>query len=302
MEHIFILNPASGKGKSIIYYDVIKKIFKSRVDSYKIIETKKVGHAIEICNQLKKRTDIRVYSIGGDGTLNEIINGLDGKSIPIGVVPAGSGNDFVRTFYPKIHTDPTELINSLLNATSTQIDKCSINNADFCNISSIGFDALVTQMARGLKKIPFIPGNVAYLLAIFTALISFKRDKMEIALDDDVISKKIFLIAFGKGKYYGGGMKVLPNAEVSSNSMDVCIVHSISKLMVLFLFPKLIKGTHIDKSLSKYILYKKVKKIEIRSRKDILLNRDGELYDFGSKLNVGISSNKINLIIPENKE
>lgn len=173
-----------------------------------------------------------------------------------------------------------------------------INDSYFVNISSIGFDTYVVKNARLIKKLPLIPGNIAYLISIFVTLVTYKKQNINIIIDGKKINTKVFLVAFGIGKYYGGGMKVLPKALLNDDKFDICIVHSVPKLIVLLLFPKLIKGEHLTEKLSKYIIYKKTSKFQIIGEKPMLVNRDGEIYTYNN-IECTIISKGFSLIKPK---
>ena len=224
MRHIFIINPNSGKSKACEYIPIINEIFKKRKDEYEIIKTTHEGHAIEIAKNFAETDNIRLYAIGGDGTINEVINGVDTSDIPIGVIPAGSGNDFIKSVYHNLSNDPKEIIKSLVDGETEYVSLGKINDTYFVNISSIGFDTYVVKNARLIKKLPLIPGSIAYLLSIFVTLCTYKKQNVKILIDEEKVNAKIFLVAFGIGKYYGGGMKVLPNAIINDEKIDICIV------------------------------------------------------------------------------
>ncbi|WBW95139.1 diacylglycerol/lipid kinase family protein [Oceanirhabdus sp. W0125-5] len=301
MRHIFILNPNSGKSKACEYIPIIDDVFKNRKDDYEIIKTEYEGHAIEIAKNFSKTDDVRLYAIGGDGTINEVINGVDTSNVPIGVIPAGSGNDFIKSAYNNLSTDFKEIIESLVDGDTEYVSLGKINDTYFVNIFSIGFDTYVVKNARLIKKLPLIPGSIAYLLSIFITLLTYRKQNIKISIDGKQINTKVFLTAFGLGKFYGGGMKVLPNAVINDDTLDICIVHSISKIAVLFLFPKLIKGEHLDKKMAKYITYKKTSNFQITSDKPMLVNRDGELYTYNN-IDCSIISKGFLLIKPKVNE
>ena len=154
MHHAFIINPAAGKGRSLQMIGSIKSRFKNFIHSFKIYITEAPGHATEIAKKIASTgEDVRIYSVGGDGTLNEVINGIEGFSnVELGIIPCGSGNDVARYLYPVI--DPLKLTYSL--RTSATIDLGRLNENVF-NIASVGFDAEVVLNSRYFKR-PFYNG------------------------------------------------------------------------------------------------------------------------------------------------
>ncbi|NMB95836.1 MAG: diacylglycerol kinase family lipid kinase, partial [Clostridiaceae bacterium] len=175
MKHLFIVNPVAGKGKALEYIPEIKRIFaKRKNDIYFIETTEKPGHAIELVKSYVKRDTYRIYSIGGDGTLNEVLNGMAESDSSLAIVPAGSGNDFVKSLesYSTFDTTKSSLLNSLIDGMETITDIGKINDRFFINISSIGFDANVVYNAAKFKKIPFVNGLLAYTMGVLLTLVS----------------------------------------------------------------------------------------------------------------------------------
>lgn len=275
MKHVFIVNPASGKGYAKKLIPVISKICIQENVNYIIESTKYPGHATEIAQSYSLEKDIRLYAVGGDGTLNEVLNGMIYSSCSLAVIPAGSGNDFIKTVYSPIKVD--KLIVALINGETKLINIGKINNKHFINISSVGIDAEIAYNAKIFKRNPLIPSKLSYLFSIFTTLIKYSSYNIEIHIDNIYIKDKILLVAIGNGRYYGGGMKVLPNANPFDNDFDVCVVKNMSKLNILKLFPVLIKGDH--ETLKDYVMFYKGSKIQIYSKENMKINIDGEIFE-----------------------
>lgn len=275
MKHVFIVNPASGKGYAKKLIPVISKICIQENVNYIIESTKYPGHATEIAQSYSLEKDIRLYAVGGDGTLNEVLNGMIYSSCSLAVIPAGSGNDFIKTVYSPIKVD--KLIVALINGETKLINIGKINNKHFINISSVGIDAEIAYNAKIFKRNPLIPSKLSYLFSIFTTLIKYSSYNIEIHIDNIYIKDKILLVAIGNGRYYGGGMKVLPNANPFDNDFDICVVKNMSKLNILKLFPVLIKGNH--ETLKDYVMFYKGSKIQIYSKENMKINIDGEIFE-----------------------
>lgn len=291
MKHVFIVNPTSGKGYAKKLIPVISKICTHENINYIIEITKYPGHATEIAKNYSLEENVRFYAVGGDGTLNEVLNGMLYSSCSLAVIPAGSGNDFIKTVYSPLTID--KLIMDLINGETKLINIGKINNKHFINISSIGIDAEITYNAKIFKKNPLIPSKLSYLFSIFTTLIKYSSYNLEIYIDDIYIKDKILLIAIGNGKYYGGGMKVLPNANPFNNNFDICVVKSMSKLNILRLFPVLIKGNH--ERLKNYVTFYKGSNILIHSKENVKINVDGEIFE-NTNIKFEIVEKKVNFV------
>lgn len=275
MQHIFIVNPASGKGYAKKLIPFISKICTQENINYIIETTKYPGHATELAQSYSLEKDIRLYAVGGDGTLNEVLNGMLYSSCSLAVIPAGSGNDFIKTVYSPLKIE--KLIVNLIYGEAKLINIGKINNKYFINISSVGIDAEIAYNAKLFKKNPLIPSKLSYLFSIFTTLIKYSAYNVEIDIDNIHIKDKILLIAVGNGKYYGGGMKVLPNANPFDNDFDICVVKNMCKLNILRLFPVLIKGNH--ETLKNYVTFYKGSKIQVYSKQNMKINVDGEIFE-----------------------
>jgi diacylglycerol kinase (ATP) len=273
MQHLFIVNPTAGKGKALKIIPEIQNIFKNAGGEYIIKVTERPGHATEIARQYSSAGAYRIYSIGGDGTLNEVLNGMAESNCSLGIIPAGSGNDFIRSIYPyKIEKD---IVSKVINGTESCVDVGRVNGRYFLNISSVGIDAEITYNAREFKKVPFFSGHFAYLFSIFATVFKYKSKSTEIRIDCDQKVQNTLLFAVANGKYYGGGMKVAPGAIVDDGVFEICNVKDVSKVRILRLFPKLIDGTH---DTIKEVSFHKGKNIFLSCEEDFTLNVDGELF------------------------
>ena len=180
MKHLFIINPKAGKGKAITFIKEIKDYFKNK-EEYFIETTEREGHATSLVREYVASNDYRVYSIGGDGTLNEVLNGIIGSNSSLAVIPAGTGNDFIKSIIE--NRNHKDILRRTIEGSEEFMDLGKINKKYFINIASIGFDAAVTQNARYLKQKPFLSGKLAYLLSIFLTMYKFKGIDVDILID-----------------------------------------------------------------------------------------------------------------------
>lgn len=272
MKHLFIINPEAGKGKSMTYVNVIKEYFQHSSDSYIIEITKYPGHATELVKDYTSRENYRVYAMGGDGTLNEVLNGMINTNSVLGVIPCGSGNDFVKSIVDDMDRD---IFKRTIEGKEEFIDLGMVNGKYFLNISSVGFDSVVVYHANHFKKMNYISGSTAYILGILKTLFTFNSIHASVEIDGATFNKNILLAAVANGKCYGGGVKISPKSIINDGAFDICLVDNTSKLKIFFFFPKAIKGTHES---IKEVSFYKGKKITIMSQEEFVLNIDGELF------------------------
>ena len=272
MKHLFIINPVAGKGKTLDLIPEIREYCEGKGYEHEIVTTEYPGHATEIAKAHSSAQILRIYSVGGDGTLNEVLNGMVGSGSSLADIPSGSGNDFIRGIVGSYSSK--NLVKSAVEGTVRFIDYARVNDKYFINITSIGFDAEVAYHCCHYKKLPFITGKTSYVLGIFTSILMCKNHDMEIKVDDTIITAKSLLVAVGNGKYYGGGMLALPDAEIDDGLFDICHVEEMKRLKVLRLFPKYMKGLHGS---IKGVHFYRGKKVEITVDMPIPMNLDGEI-------------------------
>lgn len=297
MKHLFIINPTAGKGKALEYKDIIEEYFKDKDEKYDIKITDRPGHAVDIVRDYDYSEECNVYSIGGDGTLNEVINGIINKDASLGIIPAGSGNDFVRAYLDD--GDFKDILKRTIEGKSKDIDIGCINNKYFINISAIGYPADVNINARVFKNSKIISGSIAYILGGIVSLFKFKYQKLKIIIDDVEISDEMFLVALANGRCYGGGVILAPDAEISDGYLDFYGVkkanpYKIFKYLMAFLFSKDIRT--MDKT-----YYYKCRSLKIISEKEITSNIDGEIIK-SKEFDFNIVPKGIKLIIPKDEK
>jgi len=220
-----------------------------------------------------------------------VLNGLACSNSALGVIPAGSGNDYFRSL-------DTENDEDLLTRTiEGTIKKCSmgqVNKRYFLNVASAGIDAEVVYNARQFKKLPFLNGQGAYILGIFYTVFKYKSFKSKITFNDQTHHKSTLLIAVANGKYYGGGMKIAPRANIYSKEFELYHIDEAKPLRILKLFPTLIRGAHETlREVQSYQTYK----ISIYSKTGFMLNIDGEIERV-ERADFSLIKDGVHIIIP----
>ena len=309
MKHIFILNPVAGKGKSEKHYlPIIHSVAKEMGVEYEIHRTINIGDGERFtklrCQSREIETELlRFYTCGGDGTLNEVVNGAYGfKNVEIGFIPSGTGNDFARSF--ENVKDFSNIIRQI-DGKAKPIDllKYSIDGKEpkYCiNMFNIGFDCDVVIKMDELRKFSFIAGSAAYGTGVGLVLIKKNTLDLSIVIDDGIERKgKILMMAIGNGKYCGGGFKGLPEARTDDGIIDVSIVKNVSRREFISLIGPYKKGTHLSTKLGqKIVTYEKCKSITVKDENVFSICIDGEV-EKGNILRVEIENKAILFSAPQ---
>lgn len=268
---LFIVNPVAGKGKALNIVPNVENICRKYDCSYEIKYTNGPRDAEKIARKAEKEGYERLVVLAGDGTLNEVINGIDGLNVAVGVIPGGSGNDFIRIINP--HTDIDEIIYDNIFGDIIEVDVAACNDRKFINIASVGLDAEIAAGTETMKK--YFSGSKAYLASVIKTLFTYKGQKMHISIDGMEIEKEVLLCAIANGKYYGGGIMPAPDADIHDQLLDICIVNRFPLLKEFILLPRYLKGKH--KGL-KGVTFTRGKRIEIISPRQMTVNFDGEVF------------------------
>ncbi len=306
MVYHFVLNPMSGKNlkkakKSIeSMTNKIRAACQKRMLSYRIYYTTSAGDATEYVRSMINSTQDRqrFICVGGDGTINEIVNSAPSRSnIEFGVIPHGSGNDFVRNF---TNVELFSDIDAQLDGETVSLDLIKCNNTYCVNMINIGFDCSVVKEAARLKKSKFCPPGFSYMMGVMIALFKRYGTKMKIIFDDgEVVDDTLLLTAIANGKFCGGGFKSNPEALLDDGVIDIAIVKKVSRLTFLSLLGSYKKGTYLDNPRAmKYIDYKRVSHFKMEFDNPVPVCIDGEIM--GAKtLDFSVERNAFNFVVPK---
>lgn len=206
--YYFIVNPAAARGKAARVGLKVNYLCRDRHVDFKMDSTEKPGDATDLAAAAKGKFDC-IVAVGGDGTINEVINGLIGGSSKLGIVPVGSGNDFVRAL--KIPHKPIKAIDILLGMKTRSIDIGQAGNRYFQNGLGIGFDAWVVQETMKVHK---LRGTAIYLYSVLRTIYSYTPPLVEIKYNDVCREEKFYMITVGNGISLGGGFKTNPKCHI----------------------------------------------------------------------------------------
>jgi len=182
--------------------------------------------------------------VGGDGSFHFVLQSLAGTSLPLYIVPTGTGNDFALT-NNIFDVNPRHIINRILHEHPSRVDigRASVGKDEFWfgQVLSTGFDSLVNRRANSMK---LIRGRIKYTIATLLELPRFKPIVYRIATDTEVFETRAMLVSVANGATYGGGMKIVPDADRTDGYLDIMVLAEVSKFELLRVFPKVFSGAH----------------------------------------------------------
>jgi YegS/Rv2252/BmrU family lipid kinase len=305
----FIINPKSSSGKGIRYWWTVKnELDKSQV-SYTATFTRHAGHASEIARNIcESHAGIKnIVILGGDGTVNEVINGIDNyKEALIGYIPSGSSNDLARSL--KIPKNPIQALSNILKPTKFKyLDHGVITfpgkdiiPRKFCCSSGIGYDANVclevqeSPLKKRLNR--FGAGKLVYLAIAIKQLLTNMPADGTVIIDGRKKDtyKKILLVSSMIHKYEGGGLLMAPGADPTDGLLSVCLVYGLNRLKVILLLPTILFGKHIHfKGVESF----HCNEIEVIMDRDTAVHTDGEIPAVCSHIKVNNLKEQIRMIL-----
>lgn len=249
MEIVFIINPTAGNGAALRKW----RKFSETIDfPYEQFVTRSPGHAFQLVEQLKQRErKTLVIGFGGDGTMREIAAAAAGaEQLFIASVPAGSGNDFARSFSCFSKAQEIGRFLACPRGMLTDIGQVGVQPEQlFASSAGIGFDSAVahavnhSRMKRWLNK--FGLGKLAYLIFVVTTLFAFKKFRLTVAADEALYHyEDVWLATVSNQPYFGGGMKISPNSSVHDGQLELTVVHRLPRLKLLAVFGTVFSGSH----------------------------------------------------------
>ncbi len=273
-----IANPKAGKGKSVTYLKTINHFCHNRNLKCRILKSSTYEIAYNsVIEDIK--AGIRTFiAVGGDGTLNCVVNAVmskrDVRGIKLCLIPCGSGNDFAKAL--NINDSPEKLLQKLFDNELKRVDvgkiTCCKEVRFFINSFGIGLDAETALVA---SKIHFLRGIARYMTALVIALFKFRNIPIAIRTYNDLFRAKVLLMAVGNTRYCGGGFQLTPDAVCDDGLFDICLAQEVSFKRLFSIFPKLLKAEHMRE---KEVTMKRSSIIQVKSKFALPVYYDGEIY------------------------
>ncbi len=293
--YFLIVNLIAGQGHCKEIFPQVKAELDRRGLDYDLHFTNEPLEAIDVAQMVIEAGFTHIVAMGGDGTINEVANGIlnSKSSYPLGVIPAGSGNDFVRM--TGIPADPMRAIDTLVSGEERTIDLGYIvGDRYFVNGVGIGIDA---QVARDVLKMERLRGTTAYLYAAITEVIRFKAFPVKLTGTDWTEEREFISLGIANNKYAGGGFKLAPRAEIDDGLVDITAIEDFSsRFKRLINLPKARKGTHLKLN---EVHYHQDRSVTVSSTAKLIAHIDGEVYRLPkSPFEVAVAPKALQVIVP----
>lgn len=266
----FILNPAAGSGYAIKTMALLETKMKEAGTDYRILQTERAGHATEIAASLSRDPDAAaVVSVGGDGTAGEVAAGLTGTDKPMGIIPAGTGNDFIKS--AGIPNNPEKALELLLSGTPKATDTGRVNDRFFLNVCGTGFDVTVLDYAENEKQKH--RGLTPYFIGLLKAIFHYRNIQLSVTVDGETESGEYLVCSIANGRYIGGGIPICPKAEISDGKLDLVLIRKRHRWQIPFYLPGLMLSRDLNFRITSHRLASCIR-IE---GKNLRINIDGEI-------------------------
>ncbi len=285
MKTCVILNPMAGRGAAGQRRDELEDALQAAGLEYKLFTTHARGGATELAFQAMEQGFEAVVAVGGDGTINEVINGVvgsaqsGGSEVPVGVIPLGTGSDFARMIDGLNAQNLGAIARRIATGVTRPVDVGQIVvetggrelRRFFINGLGAGIDA---QVAVEVGKVTWTTGMAAYIIASLRALASYKTSQMTVRYDGKELRRKLYFATVANGRWQGGGFLLTPSAEIDDGVLDLCAVQSLRFDQVIRYYPKLIDGSHVE---LREVTMAQARQLEISSTTPFPVATDGEV-------------------------
>jgi YegS/Rv2252/BmrU family lipid kinase len=262
-----LVNPASAGGKALKALPAVHAALDRLQAPHRTVTTRSTEHAAEEAAKAAAQGET-VAALSGDGLLRPLAGALKGTPAALAVIPCGRGNDLARVL--GIPTDPTEAAELAVRGPEKLIDVANVDGTPYVGIASLGFDSDANRIANGTK---LVRGNAVYLYAALRALAAWKPAAFSVTVDGERHDVTGYSVAVGNSKAYGGGMFVLPEAELDDGMLDVLISKDASKLTFLRGVFQTFKAAHVDSPNAQFL---RGATIEVDADRPFVIYGDGD--------------------------
>jgi len=273
-----LVNPASAHGRTLKLLPQLEQALDARRIPFRVERTRGLEDGIERALRAAEADEVPVV-VSGDGLIGAVGGALAGSDTPLGIVPAGRGNDLARVL--GIPAEPDAAVAMLAVGETRRIDVGEVNGKRFLGIVSVGFDSEANRLANETK---LLRGNLVYAYSGIRTLIGWKPARFTISVGEQRERFTGYSVSIANSKAFGGGMFIAPDADLADGEFDVVTVGEVGKLRFLGNLPKVFKGTHVEEDEVRVF---RAPRLELSASRDFPVYADGEhLTDLPAKLRV----------------
>ena len=290
------LNPVAGRGRAGRNTRQIGHVLDSLGINHVIVQSESAGNLEhKVFDAVTSGTE-RLIVAGGDGSIHEVVNGIlrCGRPVELGVIPFGTGNDFAKACSIPVdwHDAATELAGRMqANTPARSIDAGRMNDRYFANGAGIGFDAKVTAIARDIR---WRVGDLVYLVAVFKAMIDgVTTPHVTMRFSGRTVEGPITLANISNGPWVGGMFHIAPMARNDDGELDLVFVAAVSRLRIIALLPKLLRGSHIEQP---DITHSRITRCEVMASAPVPSHLDGEVQPMQTNFEIEVLRGALRLM------
>jgi len=269
-EHtLVIVNPAAGDGAGARVGPGLARELEASGFKVEIIQTPAPGEAARIAREAAEEGCRTVIAVGGDGTANEVANGLVGTSTALALYPIGSGNDFAHALgYPRKRRD---IARFLAGARRRVIDVGDVNGRIFVNAAGVGIDGHVAERVEASARV--VGPTLGYFVGALVSIATYRPQPMRVRIDDQTREGKHLLVVAANGTHFGNGMHVAPKAKFDDGLFDIVVAGDLWPWASLVALAKLYRGTHVN---GRDVLAFRARSLDVELERELPTQADGE--------------------------
>lgn len=282
----FIYNPLAGGKRTAKAKSILEKELTEKGIPFTMQPTCGPKNGIKLARRLSDCGATDIIAVGGDGTMNEVLNGLDPKISNFGLIPTGTGNDFAAC--GKIPLNVKDALNLILNGEPKKTDYMDCSGVRGINIIGTGIDVDILKRCAASK---ILKGKMQYFLSLLVSMFKYKACEFDIIKNGERIKKDAFIVCIANGSQLGGGIKMCPDATIDDGALDFVLVRGMKRSKLLGALTKLVSGKILS---YKRTEYERLSELTIDLPRDTTIQIDGELY-YGLPFDVKLVSGGINM-------
>jgi len=264
-----IVNPVAGKGAGAKLTRRIASDLATAGISADVVTTPAAGEAARLASAAVEDGYERVIAVGGDGTANEVANGLVNTQVALALYPIGAGNDFARALgYPRRRR---QLARFLAQARARRIDVGEVNGRIFLNAAGVGIDGHVAERVIATSRV--IGSALGYLVGSLVSIATYEPRQMRIRIGDTTRQGRHLVVVAANGTHFGNGMRVAPDAKLDDGMLDVIVAGDLGKWASILALAKIYRGTHVD---GRTIVSYRAAAVDVELDQELPMEVDGE--------------------------